>query len=510
MTNTQAIQNLDLNYFLIFLWRRKWIIIFVFIAIFSLVQLHLLRSPKVYRARVVLSIVPQRVPSSYIKSTVSGDMEAFMHSIWQEITSRTNLERLIKEYNLYPGMVQAVPMETVVERMRRAIKVSRPRGGKRNVFIISFDYTDPKLAAKVVNSIANIFIEENMKLREEQAKTIAAFLDEELKRIEEELKEREEAIQEYKQMYMSELPEQKDSIIAILARLQKERETLQMRKEMLQDRKIAILDQLKKMQDQAILSEETTDPSSMTGSLSQLERLYMALKMKYTDKHPDVVRLKKLIEQRKKEAALSSNEWSLQNRDDPVAQLKMQLKNIEKEIQRIEEANNRVLEKMRIYQQRLENIPKREQELKDLTRDYSNLMKTYRMLLDKKIQATMAETLEKRQQGEQFKVIDPARVPEVPVSPDIKKLLTVGFIFALGAGVALAFLIEFFIDKKVYDPSILEAQLDLKVLATIPMVILPKQKRMMFLKNCLLAMAAIIGVFLNAVLFWKIYNGLQL
>ena len=157
-----------------------------------------------------------------------------------------------------------------------------------------------------------------------------------------------------------------------------------------------------------------------------------------------------------------------------------------------------------MYQQRLENIPKREQELKDLTRDYANLMKTYRMLLDKKIQATMAETLEKRQQGEQFRIIDHARVPEVPVSPDVKKILMMGFVLALGAGLGLAFLLEFFLDRRIYDPSVLEGFFDVKVLATIPMVLLPRQKRLLLLKNLVLVLIALIGLSGNAFLAYKI------
>jgi len=514
MVNTSPVTNnsLDLSYFLSFLDRRKWIIIFLFTFVLALCEIYLIRSPKLYRAQVVLSIVPQKVPSSYIRSTVSTDMEAFIHSIWQEITSRTNLERLIKEYNLYPDITKNLPMETVIEKMRKAIKVSRPRGGKRNVFIISFDYYDPQIAAKVVNNIANIFIEQNLKLREEQAKTVASFLDEELKRIELELKKREKAIQEYKKKYMAELPEQKDSIIAILSRLQKESETLQMRKEMLEDRRVSILDQLKKMEEEASLSENLDNNSVEPSSLSKLERIYMVLRMKYTDKHPDVIRVKKLIKERKKQLDVSSSNILSKNFDvsDPVSQLKFQLRNIDEEIKRIEEANKKILQKIKIYQARLENIPKREQELKDLTRDYSNLMNTYRMLLDKKIQATMAQTLEKRQQGEQFKIIDPARIPEVPVSPNIKKTLIMGMLLALFLSLGLCLLLEFFFDKKVYDPSVLENQLDIKVLAIIPMVMTSQQKRLFYLKNLFLATLAILSLSVNFYLFLKIVHKMQI
>ncbi len=492
---------------LTFLWRRKWLIIFLFIPIFALAEVHVLRSPKIYRASVTLSIVPQRVPASYVRSTVSGDMEAFVHSIWQEITSRRSLEVLIREYNLYPNMVEMLPMETVVERMRKAIKVSRPRGGRRNVFIISFEYYDPKVAAKVVNRIANVFIEENLKLREEQAKTITAFLDEELKRIENQLREREKAIQEYKRKYMEELPEQKDTIISILGRLQKENEALQMRKEMLQDRKVAILEQLKNYQ-QGVNSEAATDTEDFSASLAQLQQKYEALLSKYTEKHPDVIRLKRLIEKKKKElqSIPFNNDSAKSSEPTIVGQLKKQLREIDSEIKKIDELYIKNKEKIALYQKRLENIPKREQELKDLARDYANLMKTYQMLLDKKIQATMAETLEKRQQGEQFKIIDPARVPEVPISPNTKKILFMGAILALAAGLGFAFVLEFFLDKKIYDPTILEAFYQTKVLIIVPKIMLPEEKRKAIAKSLFLGFIALVGLSGNIALLYLIWR----
>ncbi len=520
-------QQVDIYQILAFLWRRKWLIIFLFIPIFALAEVYVLRAPRIYRAEITLSIVPQRVPASYVKSTVSGDLEALIHAIWQEITSRRNLEVLIKEYNLYPDLVDKLPMESVVERMRRAIKVSRPRGGRRNVFVISFEYTDPQLTAKVVNRIANIFIEENLKLREEQAKTITAFLDEELRKIENELRERERRIQEFKVKYMDELPEQKESIISTLDRLQKESEALQMRKQMLEDRKLSVLEQLKMAKQMASTSMnsfievdtgDTEAPDQSDESLDKLMQLYESLKLKYTDKHPDVIRLKKMIEAKKKELESEENKQNQeesavpQTQEEPIditAQFQAQLASIEAEIKHINEAYQKVRKEMEMYQKRLENIPKREQQLKDMSRDYDNLMKTYRMLLDKKIQAAMAETLEKRQQGEQFKIIDPARVPEVPVKPDPKKILFMGFILALGAGVGFAFILEFFLDRKVYDETLLEKHVHVKVLTTIPLVSLPEERRQALIKSGLLSAISLMGIIANIALLILVLKGYQ-
>ena len=523
MKSDVAKQSFDIYQVLAFIWRRKWIIVFSFIFIFTLVEIYTLKAPRMYRAQVVLSVVPQKVPSSYIKSTVSVDLEAYIHSLWQEITSRSNLEFLIKEYKLYPDLVKEFPMETVVERMRKSIKVSRPRGGRRNVFVISYEYTDPQKTAKVVNHIANFFIEENLRLREEQAKTVTAFLDEELKRIEKELREREKKIQEFKIKYMDELPEQKESIISTLDRLQKEAENIQIRKQMLEDRRLAILEQLKKAKSGEAIDTlpgawstaekgkrgESASPDYSSASLEQLEKIYEMLLSKYTEKHPDVQRLKKIIEKKRQELLAKAETDNGNNVEIPeknpedldvIAQFKLQLKAINNELRQLQKIYDRIQAQIKIYQARLENIPKREQELKDMTRDYQNLMETYRMLMNKKIQAAMSETLEKRQQGEQFRIIDPARTPEVPIKPDVPRLLLMGFFIAFAVGVGLSVLLEFVIDRKIYDSGLLERQFNIRVLATIPAVILPEERRKAFIKSLILSILAFSGLTLNVIL----------
>ena len=135
-----------------------------------------------------------------------------------------------------------------------------------------------------------------------------------------------------------------------------------------------------------------------------------------------------------------------------------------------------------------------------MTRDYQNLMETYRMLMNKKIQATMSETLERRQQGEQFRIIDPARTPEVPIKPDVSKLLFMGFFVAFAVGAGLSVLLEFVIDRKIYDSALLERQFNVRVLATIPAVVLPPERKKALIKSLILTMLAFCGLTLNIIL----------
>jgi uncharacterized protein involved in exopolysaccharide biosynthesis len=137
------------------------------------------------------------------------------------------------------------------------------------------------------------------------------------------------------------------------------------------------------------------------------------------------------------------------------------------EAKRLKDEEKKLKEQIDLYQRRIEDTPKREQEMLVVTRDYDLLKANYQSLLDKKIQSQMAESLERKQQGEQFKVLDPARLPEKPVKPDRNKILLVGTFIGLVSGLGLAWLRES-MDQSFYSVADLEDYLKLSVLAEIP------------------------------------------
>jgi uncharacterized protein involved in exopolysaccharide biosynthesis len=139
------------------------------------------------------------------------------------------------------------------------------------------------------------------------------------------------------------------------------------------------------------------------------------------------------------------------------------------EIGRLKEDEARATGQIGRYRERIENTPTREQAITDLTRDYQNTREAYQSLLQKSQDAQRSENLERRQKGEQFRIIDPARVPEKPFKPDIPKVLLIGLFLAGGAGLGTAFFREQ-MDRSFHDPGDLEAALGLRVLANIPRV----------------------------------------
>ncbi len=511
--------------YLYFLLRRKWLIIYVAVPFLLAGILFCLVSPKRYRTSTTIVVVPQKVPEAYVRTTVTGDVSERIEGIWQAVTSRTNLEKVIFDFNLYPELRSFLPMESVVEHMRRHIDISRPRSARRTAFVLSYEGKDPVLITKVANALANMFVEENLKLRESQAKSTAEFLATQLETVARELKQREEALKEYKTAHMGELPEQRQSNLAMLDRLTQQLETIQENLRRAEDRKLLLQRQLVDERENAmrrLATSGTFNTSSGSGrsndgtvTVDDLRAKLKALRNRYTDEHPDVIALKRLLAELQRQGVENSVANKQSNGDKPIGNevvdspvisgLKYQIKGIALEIKALNEESRKIRREIAKYQQRVEAAPKREQELLDLTRDYNNLRDTYQDLLRRKIEAEQAQALEQKQKGEQFRIVDPARIPERPFKPDVRKILLLSIVVGFGAGIGLSFLIEYW-RKPFYDPDHIEKTLDLPVLASIPYLLSPAEKRRKRLKTfCLTAGAclsySVVGVL--ALLLWR-------
>jgi len=470
MTNTQTTKQpqLDIYPYIQLVLRRKWIIIFTAIPILILGFLYCLFAPLVYKTSSLIVVVPQKVPESYVRSTVTGQNDERIRGILQEITSRTNLEKLIKKYHLYPEMRKKYPMETVVEKMKEEITIENPREARRNAFKLSYEGRDPKLITEVTNAIANMFVEQNLKIRANQSENTAKFLSSELNKIYTELKKREEALKEYKMAHMGELPEQRQSNLATLTALQQQLQNIQESIRRAEDRRILLRQQLSDQRsslNMAAMAERSgRTPTSTNGnqgaSLPELKQRLKLLRSRYTPEHPDVIALERAIKEQ--EAALAAQRSQSKSTERTSAipltgnpaldALNLQLRSTDLEIQQLKREVKDVQKKIELYQKRIENTPRREQELIDLTRDYDNLRQTYDTLLQKKLEAEQAAALERRQQGEQFRIIDPARVPEKPIKPNLKKILPIIILLAFGSGFGLAFALDF-MSNKIYEPD---------------------------------------------------------
>jgi polysaccharide chain length determinant protein (PEP-CTERM system associated) len=533
MINPEKAFNI-LDYLEIFL-RRIWYIVIPFVLIMTGAVLYALNTPKMYRAGTLILVTPQKVPEAFVRPTVTLRIEDRLQSIGQEIMSRTRLEQIISEFKLYSEQAKSLSREEIVEMMRKNIIVEIK--GKEGYFTISYVGGDPRTVTMVTNKLASLFIEENLKLREQQAQGTSEFLSIELQSTKAKVEEQEKAITQFKRQHMAELPEQREANLRVLDQLQKQYQGIGDALRAAQDRRLIIQKQIADIKQLQLISppsmenlieEEAPAPAAKPASsptplpsaprhkpdnpyevqLRQLTNQLMELRGKYTEKHPDIVKIKrniadveeklkasvaaekaelaKLEKFEEKELASPSivasspapppkrkSEKKMEIEFDPskemAREMESQLAALDLDIRRLKEEESRTRAKIAEYQGRVENTPIRELGMSNLTRDYQNTKDSYQSLMKKSQEAQQAENLERRQKGEQFKVIDPARLPEKPFKPDVPKTLLFGLLLALGCGFGMAFLKEQ-MDHSYRDPEDLEASVGFKVLANIPKI----------------------------------------
>ena len=466
--------------------RRRWYIIIPFCLSMMIGIYFALTLPKVYSAETLILLQPQRVPANYVQSIVSVDLDSRINTLSQQILSRTNLEKIIYEFKLYSGPnSENMFMEDKIGSMRKRIIVDVTRSRRNtNAFSISFKGKDPGKVMRVTNALANYFIGENLKTREAQAIGTSDFLEDELSTMRKRLEEVEQTLKNYREAYMGGLPEQLESNLRILDRMQ---EQLIERRQNITDTKsrlIAIENEISQGQGLQSAGEIGTGD---TLNLDQLNAQLKQLQSRYTDQHPDIIRLKERIADLEKEP-LSPAQSPVRNR---------QINDIKREISALEGEISNIQKQIKIYEVHVEETPKREQELLSLKRDYDNINETYNSLLERKLEAELAVNLEKKQRGEQFRILDPAKKPERPSDPDMKKLFLIFIAAGLGIGGGVVFLLEY-LDTSFRIPNDIESYLGLSVLATVPVILHPRDVRMKRLNQALSIFFVIVAFALMA------------
>jgi polysaccharide chain length determinant protein (PEP-CTERM system associated) len=408
---------------------------------------------------------------------VTSGISERLNSISQEIMSRTRLEAVMDEMKLFPDEAKSMDRDALVAAMRSNIKVDLPRGGGRGqeaagYFSINYTAKDPKVAAAVANRLSSLFIDENLRQREQQAVGTTEFLASELAVTKEKLEKQGQILAEYKRRHMGSLPEQRDTNIRLLEQLQQLYQRNEESLRAAEDRKLLIRTQMADIESPPAVvmgptgnAQSGRTPGSYEAQVEDLKRQLADLRSRYTEKHPDILRTRKRIADLEK-----SRETTSVKNDPRYRELSNSLAALDLEIKRLRDDGERLRGQMGMYRGRIEGATVREQEMATVMQEYNNTKLVYDTLIRKNEEAQQAENLERRQKGEQFRVVDPARVPDNPVQPNIPKVLLIGLFGGMAFGLGGIVLREQ-LDRSFRDPEDVEATLGFKVLANIPKII---------------------------------------
>ena len=462
--------------------RRKWVIIGSIVLSLAAAGVVCKVSPKWYRSETLIFVEEQKIPENYVRGlVVEGSLEQRIFAIQKQITSRKLIGEVVKEFSLYPDDVATRGLDATIPKVAAAVRldlVSKPPSGvprsSLDAFTISFSHGDPETAMRVTARLASKFIEENARAREQIAEGTTEFLNYEVMTAKRELEMKEDQISRFKSTHMAELPQQMEANLRALDRLQTDLKMLNETTPRLRDRLALVekaIQEYERFGSTNAALAGSARPDQLYSRLEELRKRLTALLAEFTESYPDTVLTKEEIRQVEGELVALYGPEAIklgEKRLDPyLHELKKQQSEVKGELASLGQRQHSLNAERKEYLKRVENAPAVEQELLILERDYDNMKNNYRSLLDKRINARVSENLEKRQQGSQYRIIDPANFPRVPDKPNQPLIMILGLMFgcAMGGGIAV---MQEQLNPQFRRPEDIEHLLGPQLLAVIP------------------------------------------
>ena len=456
--------------------------------------------PVRYKSSTLILVEQPTMPKNYVEPNVVDDLQNRLQSITQQILSRTRLLLIIDKLHLYEDGHRQIGPDEKVELMRKDIDIELVRHGDQiTAFNVFYSARNPHVAQQVTSELTDLFINENLRVRQQQSEDTTKFIGSQLENARASLAEQEAKVREFKGEHEGELPSQEASNLQILsglqAQLQNEQDTLNAAKQQrvyLQ----TLIEQYRAVHTTSRSSDGT--PIGLAGIDQELDRLKSKLadlSSRYTDHYPEVENLKdEIAKTEKKKGALvaelktkgnggkqvddgsAAHDGTEPLQGSPLLQLQGQLQANQAEIANREQAIAGLKARVNSYQDRLNSAPTREQQLADLTRGYDQTKANYDDLLKKQNDSAMATSMEHMQQGERFSMIDPPSLPGKPDFPNRLKFCGIGLGVGLVLGLVVVVGLEF-MDDRLHSEKELKILLPMAILSEIPEIVSPSDEQ---------------------------------
>jgi polysaccharide chain length determinant protein (PEP-CTERM system associated) len=435
--------------------KRKWWIIAIPVVIFPLVGygITFLVQPQ-YISQTLVLVEQQKVPDSYVKPVVTEDLSGRLASMREQILSRSRLQPIIERFNLFAN--GRMSMDDRIELTRKNVGITPIQSDIARTsglpgFFISFKANDPRTAQAVCGEIQSLFTNEEIRDRQASAAGTTDFLKAQLADAKAKLDEQDARLAKFQQAYMGKLPGAEASNINMLTTLNTQLDAATQALARAEQERSYAESMLQMQLNQSPGASEKGGPGLQTQQtqLQQLEAQEADLTTRYTDDYPDVVSVRRKIKELREEMAKAPAPMVVSNTAPKptdsigVQQMRAQLRAMDQGIAQKRRDQSAIQAQLRMYQERVASSPAVEEEYKSITRDNQTAQAFYDDLLNKMNQSKMATDLEKRQQGEQFRVMDEPNLPEAPAFPNRAAFVGGGFVGGLMLGLAIVALLEY-------------------------------------------------------------------
>src|SRR5262245_34147210 len=437
--------------------RRRWLGVGVF-AVAAAVSMGVVSGvPAIYQATSTVLVDRQQVPDSYVRPVVVGEVETRLQTVNEQVLGRAHLEDIIARFHLYPELRRTASPEAVLQQMRKDtrfdVKTVEQAGGRSAAIAFSVSYRgwDPDLVAQVSNALATQYVEENSKGRERGAAETAAFLKNQVEVMKGKLEDEERR--------MGQRPSKMEAYIVAL-------EGLNTRMRLNSDRQLRAMDRADRVGRSSAPGDSAAAPDALSARLSTLKQELAMLRMSYSDKYPEVIRVKSEI------AALERRlqEGEREKRPAPPPRAAAATDGVgdpRSELKGLQDEERNLRGAISALERRIESAPQREQEFQQRARNYAMTKEVYDSLLKKYEDAHIAANMEQARRGEHFVLLDAAVPPKVPIGPHRTLLLVASLGLSMGLGVA-AVLIAERLDTSFHGPGDLKSFTRVPIVADIP------------------------------------------
>jgi polysaccharide chain length determinant protein (PEP-CTERM system associated) len=528
--------------FLEILRRRKWVILFSFLLILFGAIVYCVLVQDVYKSSTKIAIIPPTVAEGMVRTTQEVSTRDRLEIIQQEFLSSSRLMEVINQIgHSRLGFVKGGSEEGMLEKMRSGIVVQFERNEFRNIntLTLSFEHESPRVAMDVASRLASFFIGENIRTREAVAQETSSFLTSQVEETRKKLEVQEDRIKRYKIQYGGELPQQELANQSRLQRLQDQIKSNRDAVARLEDRKIFMQTQISELEgkirqveqnpwDTTSASSPSATPNKLFIELAIRRKKLEEMNEKYTPLHPSVVQARWEVEKleakiaKLRQAAKNAAPQSAGVANDPsssqdtadltgaswergeVRRIREQVGAMNLEIAALKRESVNAVRTIEDIQRKVERLPQREQEMVSLTRDYNNVKRSYDELLEKKLKATMGETLEAKQKGERFQILEPAILPIKPIKPNRLRVLGLALIASLliGAGGSIGY--------EMMDPTLrgtkdFKSFFDIPILACLPVIQDDRTRRQIAVRRAAVV-GGLVSILCAYVVFLVIYG----
>ena len=470
--------------------------------------------PPTYTSTATILIEHPIISSDLVDSTITSFAEQQVQRIQQRVLSRPNMRRIVDKFQLYQDRLDKESWSEILEDMEEAVVVEMvnadvldPHSGRPTkatiAFQVSFSHQSPEVSQRVTNELVSLFLQENLKERTESAEEASDFFAREARKLLQQMQELDSQLLTLKKERGDSLPQYQQQNTRLLEHAYQRLEEINNQYQKAYERKIFLESQLAQLspqltstRDNVVLDDKTrlkmlqveysnllsryseNHPDvikvkteiealgSVADSSGNRETLMLALKEKkaqlaklkdsYSAEHPDIISLVKEIQTIEKQIASmpmpvkDSLSASTLEADNPAfIQTQAQLKSSELELLSLVKARKEQLNRINTYEQRLRAAPEVERQYNELMRNYNSIRKKYEQIQSKQISVNLTESVEKSRKGERYVMSEPPQLPEQPTKPNRKAIIVLGVLLSVACAFAVAALAEL-MDQGIY------------------------------------------------------------